>query len=252
MGSRLMKALRELGEKCTIAGTEIQGDNVDGIIECIAEHFSGGGSGECKIKYIYSPTEVTSLRTLETGLYLLYGYFTPYVGSNVSMLAPAPSLTSIINDEDITYVQIYFAYRNQIQYLEIKDDWYERTNVYLNKLVIPVAEFQKIMEYAAKYTLDYKCETVSEVVTALSEKVSFAKLIVNITDSATGEALTNATHQVTGEEIWLDSHYHLQAGAYTLRCQCSGYTTVTETITIKSADVTAGEKIIDVAMTASA
>lgn len=253
MGSRLIKALRKLGEKCTVAGTKIHGDNVDGIVECIADHFSGGGSGGCLITPIEADRDnITSFRELETGLYTFHGFFTPYFGSDVSMNAPYPVLASVINDGAISYVQIFFPYKNQVQYLEITDDSYTDQKIKLAHYgVISVSEFQKVMEYAAKYTLGHECETLSDVITALSEKVSFAILKVNITDTATGEVLDYATHKITGEEIWLDSQYHLKSGAYTLQCQCSGYTTKSETIVIKPADVTAGEKIIDVALVKS-
>lgn len=45
MASRLIEALKKLGGKCCAAGTDVHGDNVDGIIECIAEHYAGGGGG---------------------------------------------------------------------------------------------------------------------------------------------------------------------------------------------------------------
>lgn len=256
MGSRLLKALKKLGEKCTVSGTKVQGDNVDGIVECIAEHFAGGGGavGDCLITPIVSDRDnITSFRELDTGLYTFHGYFTPYFGSDVSMSAPYPAFGSVINDGDISYVQILFPYKNQVQYLEITDNSYKRSDVKLAHYgVINVAEFQKVMEYAAKYQLDNACETLSEVISALAEKVSFAKLTVNATDSTTGATLTYATHKITSEEVWLDSHYHLKAGAYSLVVQCSGYTSNTQTIVVKPADVAAGEIIVDVALVASA
>lgn len=42
MASRLMEALKKLGGKCCAAGTHVEGDNIDGLIECIAEHYAGG------------------------------------------------------------------------------------------------------------------------------------------------------------------------------------------------------------------
>lgn len=256
MYSRLVKALRKLGEKCTAAGTKVTGDNVDGIVECIAEHYAGGdgGSGGGLITPIVADRDnITSFRDLATGFYTFHGFFTPYFGSDVSMSAPYPVLGMVINDGDISYVQILFPYKNQVQYLEITDNSYTEQKVRLaNYGQINVAEFQKVMEYAAKYSLGYECETLSEVLTALAEKVSFAKLIVNVTDSATGASLPLATHQITSEERWLDGYYHLSAGAYTLSVQCSGYATQTTTITIKSADITAGEQVVTVVLTASA
>ena len=214
----------------------------------------GGGSGDCLIKPIVADRDnITSFRELATGFYTFHGYFTPYFGSDVSMSAPYPAFGSVINDGDISYVQILFPYKNQVQYLEITDNSYKRSDVKLaNYGVINVAEFQKVMEYAAKYQLDHACETLSEVITALAEKVSFAKLTVNATDSATGATLTLATHQITSEERWRDGHYHLNTGAYTLKVQCTGYATQSVTVTIKAADIAAGEKVVDIALVKSA
>lgn len=177
MGSRLIKALRKLGAKCTVAGTEIQGDNVDGIVECIADHFSGGGgSGGCLITPIIADRDnITSFRNLETGLYTFHGFFTPYFGSDVSMNAPYPVLASVINDGEISYVQILFPYKNQVQYLEITDDSYTEQKIKFAQYgVINVSEFQKVMEHATQFTLDHECETMSEVITSLAEKIASA------------------------------------------------------------------------------
>lgn len=256
MYSRLIKALKKLGSKCCAAGTHIQGDNIDGILECIAEHYAGGdgSGGNCLITPIVADRDnITSFRELPTGLYTFHGFFTPYFGSDVTMNAPYPALGSVINDGEISYVQILFPYKNQVQYLEITDNSYKRNDVKLAHYgAINVAEFQKVMEFAAKYKLDYQCETVSEVVSALAEKVSFAVLTVNVTDSTTGATLTYATHKISSEEVWLDSHYHLKAGAYSLTVQCSGYTSNTQTIVVKPADVEAGEVVINVALVKSA
>ena len=256
MFSRLCQELKKLAEKVCPAGTKIDGDNVDGIIKCMAEHYAGGSgsSGDCLITPIVADKDnIVSFRELATGFYTFHGYFTPYFGSDVSMSAPYPAFGSVINDGEISYVQILFPYKNQVQYLEVTDNSYKRNDVRLaNYGNINVAEFQKVMEYAAKYSLGYSCETVSEVVTALAEKVSFAVLTVNVTDSTTGATLTYATHKISSEEVWLDSHYHLKAGAYSLTVQCSGYTSNTQTIVVKPADVEAGEVVINVALVKSA
>lgn len=255
MHSRLINALIKLGMKCTASGTKVCGDNVDGILECIAEHYEGGGGGGgCLITPIVADRDnIVSFRELETGFYTFHGYFTPYIGSDVSMSAPYPAFGSVINDGEISYVQILFPYKNQVQYLEVTDNSYKRNDVRLaNYGAINVAEFQKVMEYAAKYKLDHQCETVGEVMSALAEKINFAQLTVNVTDSETGEELQNAVYKITSEEIWLDGKYHLKAGAYSLQVQCSGYTTKTETIVIKSADAQAGEKVVDIALTKTA
>lgn len=178
MGSRLLKALRKLGSKCTSAGTEIKGDNVDGIVECIADHFAcgGGGSGGVTITPIVADRDnITSFRELATGFYTFHGFFTPYFGSDVSMNAPYPCFGAVINDGDISYVQILFPYKNQVQYLEITDDSYISRDVRLaNYGEIQVAEFQKVMENATNISIGRDCETMSEVITALAENITSA------------------------------------------------------------------------------
>ena len=174
MNSRLAKALVKLGQKCTKAGTDVCGDNVDGILECIAEHYAGGsGGGDGLITPIVADRDnVTSFRELATGFYTFHGYFTPYFGSDVSMSAPYPAFGSVINDGEISYVQILFPYKNQVQYLEITDNSYKRSDVKLaNYGVINVAEFQKVMEHATNISIGRDCETLSEIITVLAEKV---------------------------------------------------------------------------------
>lgn len=177
MFSRLCQSLKKLAEKVCPAGTQIYGDNVDGVVECIAEHYAGGGGtggGDCLITPIVADRDnITSFRELATGLYTFHGFFTPYHGSDVSMSSSYPTLGSVINDGEISYVQIYFPYKNQVQYLEITDNSYKRSDVRLaNFGNINVAEFQKVMEKATSLSVGYQCETVSEVITALAEKIS--------------------------------------------------------------------------------
>lgn len=177
MYSRLVKALKKLGVKCCAAGTEIKGDNVDGVVECIAEHFAGGGTGgDCLITPIVADRDnIVSFRELATGFYTFHGFFTPYFGSDVSMSSPYPAFGSVINDGEISYVQILFPYKNQVQYLEITNDSYKRVDAKLaNYGVINVAEFQQVMEQATGFSIGEDCETLSEVITALAEKITSA------------------------------------------------------------------------------
>ena len=172
MYSRLVKALKKLGEKCTAAGTKVEGDNVDGVVECIAEHFAGGG-GDSFITHIVADRDnVISFRELATGFYTFHGFFTPYFGSDVSMSAPYPVFASVINDGEISYIQIFFPYKNQVQYIETTDNSYTEQKLRLaNFGVINVAEFQKVMEKATNVSIGRDCETLSEVISALAEKV---------------------------------------------------------------------------------
>lgn len=175
MYSRLVKALRKLGEKCCKAGTDVHGDNVDGLLECIAEHYAGGGGGgDCLIKPIVADKDnITSFRELATGFYTFHGFFTPYFGSDVSMSSPYPAFGSVINDGEISYVQIFFPYKNQVQYLEITDSSYKRIDAKLaNYGVINVAEFQKVMEKATGYSVGADCETLGDVISALAAQIT--------------------------------------------------------------------------------
>ena len=176
MGSRLIKALRKFGAKCTPAGTQITGDNVDGIVECIADHYAGGGGagGGCLITPIVADRDnITSFRDLATGFYTFHGFFTPYFGSDVSMSSPYPAFGSVINDGEISYVQIFFPYKNQVQYLEITDESYKRIDAKLaNYGVINVAEFQKVMEHATNLSIGRDCETLGDVISGLAEKAT--------------------------------------------------------------------------------
>lgn len=176
MYSRLVKALKKLGAKCCAAGTEVKGDNVDGLLECIAEHYAGGGGGDCLITPIVADRDnITSFRELATGFYTFHGFFTPYFGSDVSMSSPYPAFGSVINDGEISYVQIFFPYKNQVQYLEITDNSYKRIDAKLaNYGVINVSEFQKVMEKATGYSIGADCETLGDVISGLAEKITTA------------------------------------------------------------------------------
>jgi hypothetical protein len=178
MYSRLIKALKKLGAKCCAAGTDVRGDNVDGVLECIAEHYAGGGGtgGDCLIKPIVADRDnIVSFRELETGFYTFHGFFTPYFGSDVSMSSPYPAFGAVINDGEISYVQILFPYKNQVQYLEITDDSYKRVDAKLaNYGVINVAEFQAVLEKATGYSVGEDCETLGDVITALAAKITTA------------------------------------------------------------------------------
>lgn len=174
MYSRIVKALKKLGAKCTASGTEVKGDNIDGVLDCIAEHYEGGAGGGCLVTPIVADRDhITSFRELATGFYTFHGFFTPYFGSDVSMSAPYPVLGMVINDGEISYVQILFPYKNQVQYLEITDNSYTDQKLRLaNCGEINVAEFQKVMEHATNQAIGRECETLSEVISALAEKAT--------------------------------------------------------------------------------
>lgn len=123
MNSRLSKALRKLGKKCTPEGTQVTGDNVDGLLECIAEHY--------------------------------------------------------VNDGNIN-----------------------------------VADFQLVMEKATDITLDRSCETVSEVISALAEKLSYGQMngefeyAENLTDGEVTSYTIKGIGSVTNTDIVFPTTYN--------------------------------------------
>ena len=79
-------------------------------------------------------TNLVNLRSLESGLYRLYGYFKPYETSTRRFTVPAPLFVSLINDGTTTYMQMYFALNNLIQYYVLTDENYTRTDIKLNEM----------------------------------------------------------------------------------------------------------------------
>lgn len=74
-----------------------------------------------------------SLRTLQTGAYVLTGICTPYVGSDTYMQANN-AITYVNWFETVTAVQIFYPPYNQVQYFEVYDDNYTTNTVGLNNL----------------------------------------------------------------------------------------------------------------------
>ncbi len=73
------------------------------------------------------------LRDLETGLYILTGYFTPYSGIDVSMVA-MDVFTIVTRNDSTSYIQMIFPFNNQIQYIKTTDTSYESNFLSLNDL----------------------------------------------------------------------------------------------------------------------
>ena len=61
------------------------------------------------------------LRSLESGTYILKGYFTSYDGGTQSYTFSTGTLVAVVKTDTITYVQIFYPKNNTIQYLETSD-----------------------------------------------------------------------------------------------------------------------------------
>lgn len=66
------------------------------------------------------------LRSLDSGMYILKGYFTAFEGSTASFTFASGMLVSIVKTSAVSYVQISYAKSNTLQYLEISDEDYTR------------------------------------------------------------------------------------------------------------------------------
>lgn len=84
------------------------------------------------IKYLESDTDnMLYLRDLESGTYVLYGKFRPYNGSTSTCTFSTGMLVSVIRNTSISYIQIFYSKNNTIQYCEITDSSYDRTDAKL-------------------------------------------------------------------------------------------------------------------------
>ena len=75
------------------------------------------------VNYIESldSENMVNLRDLDSGTYILKGKFRPFDGSTYIYTFSSGMLLSIIKQETISYVQIFYSKDNTIQYLEIGD-----------------------------------------------------------------------------------------------------------------------------------
>ena len=80
-------------------------------------------------------TNKVSIRSLDSGSYVLYGYFVPYEGTTSTMTFSDNVLVNVVKDSAESHAQIFYPYNNCVQYLKITDTTYDRKNIYLNNLV---------------------------------------------------------------------------------------------------------------------
>lgn len=89
---------------------------------------------ECTVPRIESLDQenIVSFRELESGSYILHGYFKPYPGADSTMVFSSDLVVNILKGSEISYVQLMYPRENCIQYLKVTDGSYEQNNVYLN------------------------------------------------------------------------------------------------------------------------
>lgn len=80
-------------------------------------------------------SNMVSIRSIDSGTYILYGYFKPYVGTDSTMTFSSNLLVNILKGDTESHVQVFYPYNNCVQYLKITDSSYERKDTYLGNLM---------------------------------------------------------------------------------------------------------------------
>ena len=80
-------------------------------------------------------SNMVSIRSIDSGTYILYGYFKPYAGADSTMTFSSNLLVNILKGDTESHVQVFYPYNNCVQYLKITDSSYERKDMYLNSLM---------------------------------------------------------------------------------------------------------------------
>ena len=116
---------------------------------------------------------------------------------------------------------------------------------------ISVSDFQKALENISENKIGYECKTINEVLQGINRFYSKAKIVVNATDSVSGEVL-NASFTITGLTKEDDGYYYLMASdtTYAVMVTCSGYVTQRIQFTVTDEEANAGIKVIEVQMVA--
>lgn len=82
------------------------------------------------------------LRNLDSGCYFLHGYILPFSGSDALFAAQTPIQVNIAKSSDISFVQLFFAFNNQLQYFEITDSSYTMKNILFNEILTRLAALE--------------------------------------------------------------------------------------------------------------
>lgn len=125
-----------------IEGKEIQGieititdTNQNKWLFKIAETIKNSGVGGNGIVSISSTDKdnPVQLRNLESGVYVLHGYFNPCEAVTKVLVAQTPIYASVGKSTSKSYIQLFFPLNNTIQYFEITDTDYIMDSVALKQ-----------------------------------------------------------------------------------------------------------------------
>lgn len=149
--------------ECNCNGNLKTSNNAEVLLLMLAEKLDAdgvGGGGSAGIKRVESldtssPEKLVQLRDLDTGVYMLYGYFSPYAGSDTSMIFN-DTIVCISRKDAGTHLMCLTALNCKINFLEILVDesapgghTYTRTDINLLDLHGLVARVEALEAAAA-------------------------------------------------------------------------------------------------------
>lgn len=113
---------RLLGKEVDVPNPQ---SRVEELLEQLNETLKSGGSGgsSSPIKYLESTSSdaPVSLRSLDSGSYVLSGSFTPYDGAEDYLTFLKNMIVLVLKSSSYSYVQVFYPGNNTMQYLEISD-----------------------------------------------------------------------------------------------------------------------------------
>lgn len=130
---------------------------------------ASGGGNSLPITYVKSldRTNPQELCKMEAGIYILYGYFTPYAGSGRSITYDTRLAICDVNTRDGTrYFQVFSPYKSTVMYLIVTESTYERTDTELSGIVTKVDTY---LSDSSTYPLQNK--VITEALRALETRI---------------------------------------------------------------------------------
>lgn len=180
-------------------------------------------SGESFIDFVESPTEdgaLLCLRDMDSGMYVLSGRFKPYKFATVTYTYSNNILVSIIRDDDVSYVQIFYPKNNTVQYLEVYDDDVIRKDAKLadmqtvSNLVTAIDDGADDEHYpSAKAVKDLVdsidvSDIANNVIASVDEDVLVVNKIPNVSSIATDETLSYTSDGI----LRVNTTYEIESG----------------------------------------
>ena len=110
------------------------------------ENAGGGSGGSCEIKRVESldTSNLVNLRDLDSGHYNLYGYFSPYAGSDIAISADN-SLVSVIWKQAGSHVICLDPLNAKIVFFEMLVDESEPKGIKYTRTVVPVLDLYELL-----------------------------------------------------------------------------------------------------------